>query len=106
MQVNDLILDFESIPQREISSGSGDQTQLHPFWRDLESENLKAAIILALVNEIRDASPKNISGEECRTIVARCQAYVSMLDLPEVVENIRKRAEFDEEPSPFDAEFE
>lgn len=95
-----LIFDIDGVPPREDKSG------LNNFWRDIESDNVRSAAIFCILNELRNINPKEVSGKECRTVLARCQAHLSFLDLPSVLENWMARQEEEEElESPFDAEF-
>jgi hypothetical protein len=102
LEVEDLIWDLVGIPDREDKKGI-----LNQFWRDIESPNLKTAMIFCILNEIRGASSdKNLSSRECRTIVSRLQGYVTLLDLSDTLLAQKERiSNMENEDSPAEVEF-
>lgn len=80
MEIDDVIFNLIDVPPKEIKEGVQ-----HPFWRDLESDNVKSAMLFCIINELRTAPIQEINGKECRTILARCQAYLTMIDLADTL---------------------
>lgn len=99
IEVEDLIWDLMEIPERENPNGD-----LNQFWRDIESPNLKTAMVFCILNTLRTAPTESLTENQCRTVLAKCQGYVSLLDLPEVLSAQKKKQEDLDEASPFDTE--
>lgn len=100
LEVDDLIWDIVGIPEREKDG------KLNQFWRDIESPNLKTAMVFCILNTLRTAPIENLSENQCRTILARCQGYVTILDLPDTLLNqVNKNTDEESEQSPADVEF-
>ena len=62
-----------------------DPEKKSPFWKELETDAIKQAAIFSILSELR-AYDDTYTGKQCRSILARCQAYVFTMDFKTRVE--------------------
>lgn len=96
LEIDDLIYDLIQIPDRENKKG-----ELNQFWRDIESPHIKTSLIFCILNTLRTAPIEDLSGRQCRTVLARCQGYITMLDFSDTLHNAitKESEELEESPS-------
>lgn len=75
------------------------------FWQVVESEELKQALIFTIINELRSFSIDKLNDNECRSILAKIQAYATMIDFGDSVLNMIGKLNQREEDTPSDLEF-
>lgn len=92
------ILDLIDVPNRDAKEG------MPRFWQVLESLELKQALLFAMVNELRSFSIDGLSDPQCRSRLAKVQAFANMIDFADCVNGMINKTNQENQQTPFDAE--
>lgn len=99
MAIEKPMTDLIHIPNRDAKEGAP------KFWQVVESEELKQALIFTIINELRSFQIDKLNDNECRSILAKVQAYATMIDFGDSILSLIGRINQKEEETPSDVEF-
>lgn len=55
------------------------------FWSSVENPHFRNSLNFLIINEIRKNQVINLTDNQCRSVLAKLEGYVSMLDLPKAI---------------------